>query len=458
MGFILRIFIGVLVLGTAILYKKYNDLSKPLPIPDLDLKAYWGPGPKSSYKEDTSIRPFTVSIPDTVITKLQQKLEDTAAFAPPLEEVNFEYGFNTNELPKVISYWRNNYLSNWKKRESYLNSLAQFKTKIQGLDIHFIHVKPKVAENVKVYPMILLHGWPGSVREFYELIPKLTTKSADKDFVFEVIVPSLPGYGWSQPSSKKGMGTVEMAVIMKNLMTRLGHKKFYVQGGDWGSVIGSNIAAFFPEHVLGYHGNMCMTLGTLGNIKTTIASFYPSYFIEDKYIDWYFPIFPKFKELIMESGYMHIQATKPDTIGAVLTNNPAGLAAYILEKFSTWTNPSYRNLADGGLIKYFTLDALLDNIMIYYLSDSITTSQRLYYEAFSLRELGMELERVPIKPPSACARFKYELSHQIDWVLRDKYVNLVQLSHLEDGGHFAAMQLPNVMYQDIVNFVKKTLT
>lgn len=200
---------------------------------------------------------------------------------------------------------------------------------------------------------------------------------------------------------------------------------------------------------------MCGANGVSAMLKTTVASFYPSAFVDEKYVDFYYPATQKFTQIIGEVGYMLIQATKPDTIGTALVGNPVGLAAYILEKFSTWTNPAYRALPDGGLEKYFTLDSLLDNIMIYYLTDSITTSQRIYYEAFSQHEMAIAVDRIPTKVPAACAKFRYELLHTIDWALKDHFTNLVQSNHFEDGGHFAAMQLPNVLYKDFVKFVEK---
>lgn len=201
---------------------------------------------------------------------------------------------------------------------------------------------------------------------------------------------------------------------------------------------------------------MCVANTPIGTFKQVVASFYPSYFIDEKYVSWYYPFFPKFVNLLQESGYMHIQATKPDTIGIALTGNPVGLAAYILEKFSTWTNPDYRALSDGGLEKYFTLDALLDNLMIYYLTNSITTSQRLYKEDLS-EMFSNELDRVPVEIPVGCAKFKHELAQSPDNVLKEKFPQLIQSTHHDDGGHFAAMQLPKVLYNDYVDFIRKTI-
>lgn len=197
-------------------------------------------------------------------------------------------------------------------------------------------------------------------------------------------------------------------------------------------------------------------MSPLASIKIFIASFAPSWFIEEQFISWYYPFTPKFMWLLQESGYMHIQATKPDTIGVALQNNPVGLAAYIIEKFSTWTNGEYRGLADGGLEKYFTMDGLLDNIMLYYLTNSITTSVRIYKESF-IEEAEYEMAKVPLTQPTGCAKFKNEIMHSPDFVLKDKFPKLIQSSHFDDGGHFAAMQLPKVLYNDFITFIQKTL-
>lgn len=238
-------------------------------------------------------------------------------------------------------------------------------------------------------------------------------------------------------------------------MTRLGYDKYFVQGGDWGSIIGSHMATLFPENVLGYHSNMCSVLSPKAQLKGFFASLMPSLFAPHGFEDFFFPLSNKFQYLIEESGYFHLQATKPDTIGSVLTDNPVGLAAYILEKFSTWTNSGYRQLANGGLKNRYKLDALLDNVMIYYLTNSITTSQRLYAESFSSREQALKMDRVPTNVPTGCARFKHDIMHLLDYQLKDKYRNLIHSTYYREGGHFAALEVPNILYHDFIEFVKK---
>lgn len=230
-----------------------------------------------------------------------------------------------------------------------------------------------------------------------------------------------------------------------------------VLGGDWGSLIGSNMATLFPQNVIGYHANGCGAMTPLASIKTFVASFYPSLFIkEEKLIEWIYPYTPRFMLMVQESGYLHLQGTKPDTIGVALQNNPLGLAAYIIEKFSTWSIPDNRHLLTGGFETHFTMDSLLDNVMIYYLSNSATTSVRIYKEFFN-EEATYSMGRVPTLTPTGCAFFKHEVMHQPEFILKEKFLNIIHTSFYEDGGHFAAMQLPKVLYKDFMMFVSKTL-
>lgn len=242
---------------------------------------------------------------------------------------------------------------------------------------------------------------------------------------------------------------------MRNLMLRLGYDKFVIQGGDWGSIIGNSLATLYPENVLGYHSNMCSTFAPMATVKTMIASVYPKGFVPEEYIDFFYPALPKLAGIIEETGYFHLQATKPDTIGAALTNNPIGLAAYILEKFVYWTDNNFRDLSDGGLTKYYTLDQLLNNLMFYLLPNAIQTSQRLYAETFSVNGMKLELDRVPTEVRTGCARFRYDLAHQIDWALQEKFPNLIHSTYHKNGGHFAALQFPDLLVKDFMSFVRK---
>ncbi|XP_036609576.1 epoxide hydrolase 1-like isoform X3 [Trichosurus vulpecula] len=214
----------------------------------LEMKdAWWGPGSKPRSQEDDSIRPFKVETSEEEIKDLHQRI-DMTRYTPPLEDSGFQYGFNSNYLKKVVSYWRNQF--DWKKQVEILNQYPHFKTKIEGIDIHFIHVKPtKPPAGHKVKPLLMIHGWPGSFYEFYKIIPLLTDPEShgmNYNQVFEVICPSIPGYGFSEAPYKQGFNTVAAAQIFCKLMSRLGFQEFFVQGGDWGSLICTNIAQMAP--------------------------------------------------------------------------------------------------------------------------------------------------------------------------------------------------------------------
>ncbi|KAF2879072.1 hypothetical protein ILUMI_27107 [Ignelater luminosus] len=239
-----------------------------------------------------------------------------------------------------------------------------------------------------------------------ELIPILTTPQKDYDFAFEVIAPSLPGFAFSDGAAKTGLGAVQMGAIFKNLMHRLGHEKFYMQGGDWGAVIVSNMATLFPDNILGLHSNMCFAKGTIPTIKILLGSICPSLVVDEEYKHKMYPLLEKLQFNIEENGYFHLQATKPDTVGIAVAQSPAGLAAYILEKFSTLTNATYKSYEDGGLLEKFTYEELIDNLMLYWLINSFTTSVRIYAESFTKVQLTERVVEIPIRKDVPCQEEK----------------------------------------------------
>lgn len=289
---------------------------------------------------------------------------------------------------------------------------------------------------------MLLHGWPGSVREFYKLTQLLSRPNEQLDVVFEVIVPSLPGYGWSDGSTKTGFTPIQMSIVLRNLMSRLGHGKFYMQCGDWGSTLGSHIATLFPDNVLGYHTNMAFFFTGKSMLKLFIASWMPSMFVDREFQSFHFPVKQWLMIILQQTGYFHIQATKPDTIGCALASHPVGLAAYILEKFNS--------SADA-----IGMDRILDNLMVYCMNDVFTTAGRLYAEMWSKEDLQLNISNVTTKVPTAVARFRRDLFFMFDWQLTDKYTNLVQSNYYKQGGHFSAFEVPQTLYGDFVQFVGK---
>lgn len=191
-----KLLIIVVSMITVVVIKRYQEFAGPLPKPYLATDKYWGPG-RPPAKLDTSVRPFKIDYDASTIAALRDQLSDLSKIRAPLESVKYEYGMNTDYLKTVINYWRDEYLTKWSERQAHLNKYPQFKTQIQGLDIHFIHVKAKEDANRKQYPLLLLHGWPGSVVEFYEFIEKLQQV---KGYAFDIVVPSLVGYGFSDVS------------------------------------------------------------------------------------------------------------------------------------------------------------------------------------------------------------------------------------------------------------------
>lgn len=242
-------------------------------------------------------------------------------------------------------------------------------------------------------------------------------------------------------------------------MLRLGHNRFVIQGGDWGSFIGSHLATLYPENVIGYHSNFCMPKTLLSVFKLLVVSVWPTAFVDAKHVDQMFPLGEKLKLMLLESGSFHIQATKPDTLGttkrtniiiylnntfylgAVLTS-PIALAAYIYEKFHS-------------VMPNHDIDAVIDNIMIYYLTNSFTTGARLYADDIGSAQMELDLFRVPTPVPTGCTRFPVDIGQSTDWQLRDKYPNLVHSTWHSVGGHFAAMEVPKLLHADLVAFVKK---
>lgn len=335
------IFVALLAIAG---YFTYQGMFAPLSPPKLDTAKYWGPswGPLANARANakSEVKPFKIDYSADVITKLRKRLSEPLNLVEPLENVGFRYGFNKYKLEELIKYWRDDYLPRWNERQKFLNQFPQFTTTLHGfvfiilgfhslhftlsinktiifshcsLNIHFIHTKDTTAKAKNVIPLLLLHGWPGSVREFYGIIPKLM--QAKDDTAYVVVAPSLVGYGFSEAAAKPGMNPTEMAIVFRNLMISLGYDKFLVQGGDWGALIGSNLATLFPENVIGLHSNMCGAMSAAAMAKGFIASFYPTLFVAPEHVDFFYPASEKFSFMIEESGYFHLQATKPDTIG-----------------------------------------------------------------------------------------------------------------------------------------------
>ena len=319
---------------------------------------WFGPGVRPK-KMDDSIRPFKISVPEGKIkdlkARLKRDLEENRLANPPIAK-GFGYGFSQAYLKEVITYWKDKF--DWKKtvEEKINKDFPQFMTNIDGVEVHFLHIKPKKPAKT-IVPLLLVHGWPGSFLEFTKLIPLLTEGGGDLGI--EIVAPSIPGYGFSSAAAKEGLDAPYTAKMFVDLMERLGHNTFYTQGGDWGGIITFALSALWPERVRGYHTSNAFG-STLGEaLKSLIVSYMPWLFMPPEEEFMVHDVGKIYKEMMVESGYLHEQATKPDTIGVALDTSPTGLAAWILEKFSTLSGKDNHEKDDGGLTEKFTMDELV---------------------------------------------------------------------------------------------------
>lgn len=478
------IYLNIAAISTFVffIWAVYSDLyPSPPPLPSLETK--WFGDPLAPHGTNNTITPFTVNVSDAILVDLKERLgsdlnrlRNSHSFDPIVE--SFEYGFNMDYLINTIGeYWLNQY--NWRNREKLINEMgSHYKTEIEGLEVHFIHIKPNI-NNVRILPLLMVHGWPGSFIEFYEAIQLLTTKLDGQSFIFEVIIPSIPGYTFSSPPQRPGFHVGHCAQMLYTLMVdRLGFKEgFYMQGGDWGSLITTALATLYPDSVIGLHLNMAISIKPSAILKSIMSVLAPHRYFDAFGMKYIYPRLEKFGRVLEESGYFHIQATKPDTLGVALNTSPIGLAAYILEKFSTWTRYSHKLHSDGGLLRYYSLDQLLDNVMLYWVTNSITSSMRFYKEnvgilsfmRFHKENVGNhdetkhdELFAIQMNPiysvPVAVAAFSDEIFLQTKDELSGKFRNIIQYTSLPDGGHFAAMENPKRLVEDFVKFVNKVET
>ncbi|KAF7493007.1 Epoxide hydrolase 1 [Sarcoptes scabiei] len=412
-------------------------------------------------EDDQEIKKFKIEIPQERLDDLRKRLEMAKLFES-IEETNFRYGFNSQTLAYIVDYWLNQY--QWREWEEKLNEMPQYVTEIEGLRIHFVHMRPENPEGV-VVPLLIIHGWPGSFFEYYKAIPMLLD-STNQGLSFDLIIPSIPGYGFSEEPHQEGFNVVSTARIFCKLMDRLGFNKFFVHGGDWGAIISKTIALMYPERVRGIHTTLYSSSHPKGfdRWKFALAKLLPNLMIRKPSQRKMFNDLLHYRsKWYLESGYLHEQSTKPDTVGAALTDSPIGLAAYILEKFSTWTDPTNIHKPDGGLMEKFRLDELLTNVMIYWFSDNVTSSMRYYKEnvcpvigAFRRYKIGTN--KLSRTIPAGYAAFPNEIVRAPKFVIKMTFPNLVHYSEPRDGGHFAAFEEPRILTDDIKKFVFVVVT
>ena len=377
-----------------------------------------------------TISGFTVAVTDGEIDDLHRRLAATR-WPDQIPDTGWDYGCDLEWLQGLAAYWADGF--DWRSQEDRLNSLDHFTTLIDGQNIHFIHQR---SPHPEALPLLISHGWPGSVVEFLDIIGPLTDPTAhggDAADAFHVIAPSLPGYAWSGPTTDRGWGVDRTARAFAVLPDRLGYDAYGVQGGDWGSMISRQIAQVDPGHVVGCHVNM-MTGGPAG-ADDDFDDITP---LEQQHMDrgkWY---------MAEDNGYFRIQETRPQTLGTGLNDSPAGLLSWIGEKFHGWTDH------DGDPLTAVDRDQLLTNVSVYWFTGTINSSTRMYFETMGAPVAGLGATGAV---PLGVSTFPKEL-----FIARRRWVeaahNLTFWADHETGGHFAAMEQPAVLVDDIRTFFR----
>jgi len=380
-----------------------------------------------------AIEPFRIDVPDVVLNDLRERLARTR-LPDQIDGAGWDYGTELGYLRELVAYWRDKF--DWRAQEAALNRFAQFRTAIDGVRLHFVHVR---SPHPGAFPLVITHGWPGSIFEFHKVIGPLVDPPAHGGSArdaFHVVCPSLPGYGFSEPPRTRGWDARRMAEINAGLMARLGYSRYGAQGGDWGAIISTQNAQVDSEHCAAIHLNMVVALPPpVAGDPTAGLSDLEKQAVADLF---------SFQK--NETGYQAIQGTKPQTLGYGLNDSPAGLAAWIVEKFRTWSD------CGGDVERRFTRDELLTNVTIYWVAQSITSSTRLYYETMKSGRFGPAAGR--IEQPTGCAIFPKEL-YRAPRAWAERVYNVQQWTVMPSGGHFAALEEPKLLVDDVRSFFRK---
>jgi len=379
-----------------------------------------------------AIEKFTVNLPEAALDDLKRRL-DLTRWPDELPGADWAFGTNLAYMKALVSYWRTTY--DWRRQEAALNLLPHYRIAIDGLRIHYLHARGKGPAPI---PLVITHGWPGSFLEMVKLIPLLTDPAAHggrAEDAFDVVMPSLPGYGFSDRASGRGMNPNRIAALWVRLMETLGYKRFAAQGGDWGSAVTTALGLDHPDRIIGIHLNFIAGRFLLGGSLNQPPSddVVASYLAELR--AWWDG----------EGGYNHLQATKPQTLAYGLNDSPVGLAAWIIEKFRTWSD------CGGDPERVFTRDELLTNVMLYWLTETINPSMRLYWES---REQPLRLSpQNRVTPPVAVALFPKEIPMP-PRALAERGFNIARWTAMPRGGHFAAMEQPALLAEDLRAFFR----
>ncbi|HWB93254.1 MAG TPA: epoxide hydrolase [Puia sp.] len=389
------------------------------------------PAPHST-AEAADIEPFNIAISPYIIEDLRERL-GRARWPDEIEDSGWQYGANLEYLRHLCTHWAHGF--DWKEQEDQLNALHHYRTTVDGFGLHFIHERgadSASAASAASIPILLLHGWPDSFARFLKVIPLLTAKSPD-GLSFDVVVPSIPGFGFSDKPMKAGMGIPRIAELFAGLMKKLGYQRYLVHGGDWGSSIAEAMAMRFPDRIRGLH----LTDVPYGNRNRSEV---PDMTEAEK------DYFRRGQQWLMQDGaYGLLQSTKPQTLAYAVNDSPIGLAAWIIDKFYAWTDHP------GNLEQVYTRDELLVNLTIYWITQTSGSSFRLYYETMHSPQ-KLPQERIDI-PTAICIAPKDMVNAPREYA--ERLFTIRQWTELPVGGHFLAMERPALLAADIFVFAGK---
>lgn len=367
---------------------------------------------------------FRVAVESSALADLQERLRRTR-FPDQIEEQGPGYGISTEYVRELCDYWCDGF--DWRLVERTLNRFDQFTTTIDGQNVHFLHQRSSRADAI---PLLMLHGWPSTVFEWYKVIEPLVDPGADEP-AFHVVCPSLPGFAWSGPTHALGWDVRRMARAFGTLMDRLGYRRFAVHGTDWGSMIGTELALAEPGRVIGLHLNLVLVRPPAQEAEVTEAERR----VMEREEAW----------LAEEMGYDAIQSTKPQTLAVAFNDSPAGLAAWIVEKYQNWSD------CDGDVESRFSKDELLATVATFWLTGTIASSMRLYREYSSMKpRYGFDGRRVEV--PTAYAEFPVEMYHPPRTWVEARY-DVRRWTVMPAGGHFPALEEPTLLVDDIRDFL-----
>ena len=376
--------------------------------------------------------PFEIKISDEILAELRDRLVATR-WPDELPGVGWEYGSNMDYLKELVDYWRNDF--DWREQERKINSFNHFRATVGGLGIHFIHERGKGPNPM---PLVITHGWPGTFYEMHKIIPLLTDPAAhggDPEDSFDVVAPSLPGFGFSDHPTEREVEVGKTASLWVELMTQtLGYPKFAAHGGDIGAGVTSRLGHGHADSLIAIHlTSITRPTPYLGEGARDLTDAERTHMRERQ--DWQ----------QAEGGYAHIQGTKPQTLAYGLNDSPAGLAAWIVEKYRTWSD------CGGDVEKQFTKDDLLTTITIYWATETISSSTRMYKENQRYEWTMAKDEQIEV--PTGVAAFPEEISRPPkEWAERS--YNLQRWTQMPRGGHFAALEEPQLLAEDIRAFFK----